>query len=143
MTDVEPQADMANDPNNPGQELAVALLRYATDGKVPEQEAIGALMHAASLRVQIDAGLERRLRELEEWRAGVQEARATEDTVFWRVRAVSVERQNAALRQEASEREAELRRLTVIGDDLRARLAGLAGQSAEADYVDGNVEVES
>ena len=122
MTDVETLADMANDVNRLGQELAATFPRYATDIKVSLQEATGALMHAASLRVQTDAGLDRRLRELEEWRASVQQPRASEDVVFWRTRVLEAEQQNAALRNEAAEREADLRRLVDAHTEREAAL---------------------
>ena len=119
MTDVDTLADMTNDPDRPGQELAATLLRCATDSTASQQEAIGTPTHAANLP---DADLDRRLRELGGWRANVQQTRATEGVVFWRTRALEAEQQNAALRKEAAERKADLRRLVDAHTEREAAL---------------------
>ena len=116
----DPTCDLTNGHEPTTRDVAVYALRGALDGAAPAHEAVDALIVAASLRVQTDTNLQQRLRVLEEWRAGVQDTRATEDVVFWRARALKVERQNADLRQQASERESELRRLTATVDELTA-----------------------
>lgn len=138
---VDPVAESNNGREPTVRDVAVYTLRGALDGALRAHEAVDALLTAASQRVQRDTDLQRRLRELEEWRAGVQDTRATEDVVFWRTRALKVERQNAALRREAGTREAELRRVAAMVDELKGRLAQFPGQITEADDVDGNVEV--
>ena len=116
-------------------DMAVERLREVLSGIRPAHEAVDALLSAANWQqTEVELDVSRRVRALEAWRDHQQDTQVhtTEDVVFWRSRALTVERQNTTLRQEASAREAEIRRITALSDELARRLAEFVDEVSAA-----------